>query len=115
MSSHLTLASLTLFHHTPPAQLILSSTLTPSQPAPPALLPQVKLFSVQHLFEVWADFNAALTSLRQLPGSGGLVLAEFADSSVRLLNTGSSEVRQAGGRALSSYHYRKKETRQHGR
>jgi hypothetical protein len=56
------------------------------------LLIQVKLFSIQHIYEVWAECNAAPTALRNLPGTGGLVLAEYADSSVRLLNAMSAEV-----------------------
>ncbi|KAG2494055.1 hypothetical protein HYH03_007699 [Edaphochlamys debaryana] len=45
---------------------------------------EVKLFSISHLFESWMDCNSAVTCLR--PVSPGLILAEFADSSVRLLD-----------------------------
>ncbi|GFH22931.1 uncharacterized protein HaLaN_20469 [Haematococcus lacustris] len=54
---------------------------------------EVKLFSLQHLYEPWCRCNAACTALTALPGSGGLILAEFADSSVRLLDAHSQEVR----------------------
>jgi hypothetical protein len=53
---------------------------------------QVRIFSVHHLLEVWQDCNATPTALKALPGSGGLVLAEFSDSSVRLLEASPLEV-----------------------
>ncbi len=44
---------------------------------------QVKLFSVRHLFESWMECNSPVTSLR--PVTPGLILAEFQDSSIRLV------------------------------
>ncbi|GFR49528.1 hypothetical protein Agub_g11572 [Astrephomene gubernaculifera] len=45
---------------------------------------EVKLFTITHLFESWMDCNSPVTHLRHV--SYGLILAEFADSSVRLLD-----------------------------
>ncbi|MEW5315346.1 MAG: hypothetical protein WDW38_006784 [Sanguina aurantia] len=54
---------------------------------------EVKLFSISHLFETWMDCNSPVASLRQL--SYGLVLAEFQDSSIRLLDAHSTKADKA--------------------
>ncbi len=56
-------------------------------------LMQIRLFSIQHIAEVWSECNSPPLRLQCLEGSGGLVLAEYADSSVRLLDATSNEVR----------------------
>ncbi|GAX84070.1 hypothetical protein CEUSTIGMA_g11494.t1 [Chlamydomonas eustigma] len=48
----------------------------------------VKVFSVQNLYQGWMDCNSEPLSLQQL--SYGLILAEFADSSVRILDSASA-------------------------
>ncbi len=54
---------------------------------------QVKVFTIQHLYDLLLECNSAPLALRKL--KSGLILAEFADCSVRLLDVTSERVRRS--------------------
>lgn len=56
---------------------------------PPSAPADIKLFSILNLYQGWMECNSEPVSLKQL--SHGLILAEFRDSSVRILGKQEAE------------------------